>query len=96
MFDDVAEGTAQDGILRLRSGIRAFFHHGVCPDGEGKDGWADDDAGAVRHWPSEDQARAAQEISLGAYSRLRPILHHHRCAIREAGSILVSARVHDG
>jgi len=60
MFDDVAEGTAQDGIRSLRSDIKAFFHHGVCPDGEGKDGWADDDAGAVRHWPSEDQARTAQ------------------------------------
>jgi len=48
MFDDVAEGTAQDGIRSLRSDIKAFFHHGVCPDGEGKDGWADDDASALR------------------------------------------------
>jgi len=96
MFYDVAEGTEQDGIRSLRSGIKAFFHHGVCPDGNGDDGWADSDAGAERRWPSEAQARAAQEISLGAYSRLRPILHHYHCAIREAGTVLVSARVHDG
>ncbi|MGA0614922.1 caspase family protein [Paracoccus sp. KR1-242] len=96
MFHDVADEEGQDGIRSLRSGIKAFFHHGVCPDGTEDDGWPDDDTVQRRRWPSEAQARAAQNVTLGAYSRIRPILHHYHCAIHEAGTVLVSARLHQG
>ncbi|MDS9468991.1 caspase family protein [Paracoccus sp. MBLB3053] len=95
-FHERGDETEQDGVYSLRAGIKGFFHHGVCLDGPDEAAWASDEAGMQRHWPSDLQARAARDRTLGAYSRVQPILHHYHCAIREAGTVLVSAMLHDG
>lgn len=90
--DDSKDG-GQAGIRSLRSAIKAFFHHGACPD-RGPGGWPDGDLD--RAWLSREQAEAATQFTLGAYSRLQPILNHYQCAIVEAGAVLATAEVHDG
>lgn len=85
---------ATKGVRSLRAAIKAFFHHGACLDDGSENGWRDDDLSST--WPSENQARFAADRTLGAYSRVQPILHHYHCAIIEAGAVLVTAQTHDG
>ena len=84
------EGQTRAEGSTLRSAIKAFFHHGACLDSD----WPDNDD--TTPWPNDKQAQAAEEYTLGAYSRLQPILHHYHCAIVEAGAVIVTALLHDG
>ncbi|MFT4012242.1 MAG: caspase family protein [Paracoccus sp. (in: a-proteobacteria)] len=88
-YHDMASEDQGSGVSSLRSAIKGFFHHGACLDAA----WPDGDA---RDWPDDQQALAATEHTLGAYSRLQPILHHYHSAIQEAGAVLVTAAIHDG
>ena len=83
-----AEGGSPKGVRTLRSAIKAFHHHGVCP--EERHGDTDN------CWPTDQQARAAERCGLGAYYRLPPILNHYHAALLDTHSILVSARIHPG
>lgn len=89
-YDQPDRAGNDTGVRSLRSAIKAFFHHGVCPE----DSWPDRDIASG--WPSDAQAAAASHCTLGAYNRLQPILHHYHCAIVEAGAVLVTAETHDG
>ena len=96
-----------EGVHTLRSVIKGFYHHGVCPD------WPENSQPSHEHFwqsssycvpfvekpfrfPSVDQAKKAREIGLGAYFRVAPILNHFHAALNDAEAILVSANVHHG
>jgi len=78
-------------VFSLRAAIKGFYHNGVCLD---------------RDWPyvpmddesrfQVDRAKAARQISLGAYYRVEPILNHYHTAIAEVGAIYVAAHTHAG
>ncbi|WP_246711119.1 C1 family peptidase [Rhizobium leguminosarum] len=80
-----------DRGVSLRDVIKGFYHNGVCPDSV---------------WPYEplqidekfnvERSKAAREICLGTYFRLRPSLNDYHSAINEVGPILVSAWIHAG
>lgn len=96
-----------EGIRTLRSGIKGFYHHGVCPDclvepakAEQWMSYADTsrwtDTNREPGFPSVAQAKKAREIGLGAYFRIASILNHFHAALAEAETILVTADVHAG
>lgn len=89
-FYDLPDRDANPGVRSLRSAIKGFYHHGVCPEPL----WRDDDL--ISAWPSAEQAQRSANCTLGTYSRLQPILHHYHCAIVEAGAVLVTAEIHKG
>lgn len=73
----------------IRSVLKGFYHNGVCLE---KD-WRGDDP--IDHLTVE-RAKAAKQISLGAYYRLRHFLSDYHGALAESGAILVSAMLHSG
>jgi|CXWL01.1.fsa_nt_gi hypothetical protein len=82
-----------DGIdgSSARGAIKGFFHNGVCTESDapytaGEPGWR---LGVT-------QAKAARDMSLGAYLRLRHVLYDYHAALCEAGAIVVTSMVHDG
>ena len=91
----------REGVRTLRSVIKAFYHHGACLDfpGEGVPPpccWQSESFGSCSEGQTlltAAQACAARELNLGAYYRLRPVLHDYHAALHEAGAVLVSARV---
>ncbi|WFU51364.1 C1 family peptidase [Sinorhizobium terangae] len=84
---------ATDGTegLSLREVIKGFYHHGVCPDDLWK--YEPGDPGGTLN---VRRAKAAREVSLGAYYRLRPSLNDYHAALNEVGPVLVSAATHAG
>ncbi len=81
-----------EGVRSLRSAIKALYHHGVYIE--------DGDHDALK-WenqtlPSVAQAKSARNTGLGAYYRLRPVLNHYHAALKDTGSVIVSARLHSG
>lgn len=108
---DVQGAAGSSGVRSLRSGIKGFYHHGVCLDLPKGCTLPSPDAADAR-WqsmcyrfgealPEEDfpsvlQAKSAQQISLGAYYRLRPVLNHYHAALNEAGVVLVSTNLTSG
>lgn len=92
-----------EGIRTLRSGVKGFYHHGVCKD------WLDAGDPPEFCWPSTrdphdgelrfpnvHQAKKAREISLGAYYRLASVLNHFHAALNDAQVVLATAAIHDG
>lgn len=77
--------------LSLREVIKGFYHHGVCCDNLWKYV-----PGNARGMLDVKRAKAAREVSLGAYYRLRPSLNDYHAALNEVGPILVSAATHPG
>lgn len=77
--------------LSLREVIKGFYHHGVCSDKLWK--YA---PGNPRGMLNVRRAKAAREVSLGAYYRLRPSLNDYHAALNEVGPVLVSAATHAG
>lgn len=84
------EPADRDG-LSLREVIKGFYHHGVCSD----DLWKYE-PGSPGGTLNVRRAKAAREVSLGAYYRLRPSLNDYHAALNEVGPILVSAATHIG
>ncbi|MBP1884717.1 C1 family peptidase [Sinorhizobium mexicanum] len=80
-----------DEGLSLREAIKSFYHHGVCSD----DLWKYE-PGDPRGTLNVRRAKAAREVSLGAYYRLRPSLNDYHAALNEVGPVLVSAATHTG
>lgn len=108
-YPDPAEtdGHHREGVRTLRSAIKGFYHHGACLDWP-ENAPPDDPArwqstsfnsqsrDSARRFQSVAQAKKAREIGLGAYFRLASVLNHFHAALNEAGSILVTANIHDG
>lgn len=96
-----------EGVRTLRSGIKGFYHHGVCMDWPLSDspttlnrwqssGYNEISPDSSRLFPTVDQAKAARNVGLGAYFRLASILNHFHAALNDAEAILTSANIHDG
>lgn len=80
-----------EGGTSLRGAIKGFFHNGACraetaPYLPGDTTWSLGIEAAVE----------AGNVALGAYYKVEPRLSDTQLAICEAGSVLVSARVHQG
>ena len=83
-----------DGLFgsSVRGAIKGFFHNGVC----------DEAPQHLENMPIErwrltvDRAKAARNVSLGVYMRLRHVLLDHHTALNDIGVLLVSARIHAG
>ena len=96
----------REGVRTLRSAIKALYHHGVCRDHPDttqpppacwqSDCYRPGQTSISRRLPTVAQARAAREISLGAYYRLEPVLNDYHAALNDTNGILVSAQVHRG
>ncbi len=74
-----------------RGAIKGFFHRGVCgsdlaPYFPGDLGWRLD----------VPRAKAARQVTLGAYFRLRHVLNDYHAAITEVNALFCTAMVHDG
>lgn len=90
-FDELPD----DGLpgSSVRGALRGFFHNGVCPEAE------DDDPERTppNNWRfTVEKAKAAREVMLGVYMRIRHVLLDYHSALREAGVLVVSAKIHDG
>lgn len=84
-LDDTPDGTS------LRAALKGFHHNGVCPES------------ACAYVPRRPAffltraiARAARDITLGAYLRVRLSADDMRKAIAEGGAVIVTADVHEG
>lgn len=105
---DRSSPPGQEGVRSLRSAIKALYHHGVCrdipcdapipklPEHWQSDCYRVEPPFSSEHLPTVAQARAAREITLGAYYRLDPVLNDYHAALNDAGGVLVSALVHEG
>ncbi|MCC6202806.1 MAG: C1 family peptidase [Gammaproteobacteria bacterium] len=73
-----------------RGAIRGWKNMGVCREQD----WA-----YVPDQPGEltiERARAARDVTLGAYYRLRAEINDYHAALNEVGALFVSANVHSG
>lgn len=86
-----ASGLEASAGVSLRDVIKGFYNYGVCPEEAWR--YAPNDADRTI---TPDRAKAAREVALGAYFRLRPNLNLYHSALREAGAVLVSAELHQG
>lgn len=90
-YDEWAEDTNRG--TSLRAVVKALFHNGACPRGEGEasaSGWTEP-------WIlTHERAKAARGISLGRYLAVEPDLATMQCAVQEYGAVAVSARLHGG
>lgn len=87
---DEWEGSGYEGSS-VRGAIKGFFHNGVCTTEE-----APYVAGQANWNLTVPQAKAARNVILGSYYRLRPVLVDYHAALQQAGAIVVSARIHEG
>ena len=70
--------------------IRGWYHNGVCLEGDWK--YTAKNPGHL----TPDRAKKARQTTVGAYYRLRPHIVDYHNALNNAGSLFVSARVHEG
>lgn len=84
-LDDAGDGTS------LRAVIKGFYHNGVCP--EAMCSYVPRQQG---FFLTRSLAKAARQITLGQYQRVRLSVDDMRMAIRAAGAVIVTADVHDG
>lgn len=87
---DEWEGSGYEGSS-VRGAIKGLFHNGACREQDapylaGETGWN----------LSVPQAKAARNVILGSYYRLRPVLVDYHAALQQAGVVVVSANVHEG
>lgn len=87
---DEWEGSGYEGSS-VRGAIKGFFHNGVCTESDAP--YVAEEA----HWRlTVPQAKAARNVILGSYYRLRPVLIDYHAALQQAGAIIVSANIHEG
>lgn len=86
-----AVGGEHPAFHSLRPIIKAFYHNGVCLEGDWPYrpcGRADDLRLTV------ERAKAARNIILGAYFRVAAYLDDYHAAVNETGAVLVAANTH--
>ncbi|MFK8049842.1 MAG: C1 family peptidase [Halioglobus sp.] len=76
----------------LRGAIHGFKGMGVCS----QDTWPFVATRAGRGNLTIERAKAAREITLGAYYRMRPVVSDYHAALMETGVVVASARYHPG
>ncbi|HET7715829.1 MAG TPA: C1 family peptidase [Bauldia sp.] len=81
-----------EGLNSLRSAIKAYYHNGVCTEDDWRRGKEARDEGGH----AVVVAKAARNITLGAYYRVRPILNDFHTALNDVGAIFVAAEIHAG
>jgi hypothetical protein len=81
---------SQDGVHSLRSALKGFWHNGVCL----ASAWPDSPSGG--NLLTAERSKQARCITLGGYLRVRTVLQDFHAALSEAGTLLVSASIHDG
>lgn len=87
------EWAGQDyGGSSLRGAIHGFKNMGVCP----RDQWPYRVNSAQQGDLTIDRAKAARNLTLGAYYRLRPEITDFQTALMQAGVVVASARYHPG
>lgn len=82
-----------DGLFgsSIRGALRGFFHNGVC------DEKPEDLEFMPARWRLDvARAKAARNVSLGVYMRLKHVLLDYHTALNEIGVLVVSARIHTG
>jgi hypothetical protein len=82
-----------DGLFgsSIRGALRGFFHNGVC------DETPEDLEFLPAQWRlTVARAKAARNVSLGVYMRLKHVLLDYHAALNEIGVLVVSARIHTG
>jgi Papain family cysteine protease len=87
---DEWEGSGYEGSS-VRGAIKGFFHNGVCTEND-----APYLAGQANWTLTVPQAKAARNVILGSYYRLRPVLVDYHAALQQAGTIIASATIHEG
>lgn len=80
-----------DGGSSLRGAIKGFYQNGVCAEASAP--WR---FGEQQWFLTRDRTREARHVTLGAYFRIPPELLAFQSALRETGSIIVSAHIHKG
>ncbi len=91
LFHERQEAHRMPSVFTLRAALKGFYNNGVCLDSD----WpyeAHNPCGTL----DDTRSRAARNISMGAYFRVRPLLNHYHAAINEAGALYVSATIHKG
>ncbi|MFT4012701.1 MAG: trypsin-like peptidase domain-containing protein [Paracoccus sp. (in: a-proteobacteria)] len=84
-LDDVPEGTS------LRAVIKGFDHNGVCPEEN-----CPYRPGLPDFFMTREIAKQARRITLRSYLRVGLNIDDMRMAVQEAGTVIVTARIHDG
>jgi len=93
LHDDIPDKD-QDGST-LRGALKGFFHNGVCKELQAP--YSGVSKGQLKNWELDpESAKAARDLTLGAYYRLNHIINDYHAAINETGAIIVSARLHEG
>lgn len=87
---DEWEGSGYEGSS-IRGAIKGFFHNGACREQD-----APYVPGETNWNLTVSQAKAARNVILGSYYRLRPILVDYHAALQQAGVVIVSAKIHEG
>jgi hypothetical protein len=81
-----------DGLNSLRSAIKAYYHNGVCTE----DDWRRGKSARIEGGHAVAVAKAARNITLGAYYRVRPRLNDYHTALNDVGAIFAAAEIHAG
>ena len=81
-----------EGLNSLRSAIKAYYHNGVCTEGE----WRKAKGVRAEGGHAVAVAKAARDITLGAYYRVRPRLNDYHTALNDVGAIFAAAEIHAG
>jgi len=78
-------------VFTLKAALKGFYNNGVCLD---------------EMWPyqpltpdgglNEERSRAARDITLGAYYRVRSLLNDYHAALNDVCALYVSAAIHSG
>ncbi len=81
-----------EGLNSLRSAIKAYYHNGVCTEEE----WRRAKGARIEGGHAVAVAKAARDITLGAYYRVRPRLNDYHTALNDVGAIFAAAEIHAG
>ena len=81
-----------EGLNSLRSAIKAYYHNGVCTEDE----WGKSKGVRTEGGHAVAVAKAARDITLGAYYRVHPRLNDYHTALNDVGAIFAAAEIHAG
>ncbi|MCP4382833.1 MAG: C1 family peptidase [Hyphomicrobiales bacterium] len=87
---ELGKSQPAEGLRSLRSAIKGYYHNGVCTETVWKASRTGSDRDVVA------VAKAARQITLGAYYRVQPILNDYHTALNHVGAIFAAAEIHPG
>ena len=89
---ELGQSQPAEGLNSLRSAIKAYYHNGVCTEDE----WRKAKGARSEGGHAVAVAKAARNITLGAYYRVRPRLNDYHTALNDVGAIFAAAEIHAG